>query len=143
MFECIIVGDSIGVGLSKYKPECYNYSHVGYNTYQWNKRYVGGLTAFKGIDTVIISLGSNDHKHVKSEQELIKLRNSITSKQVYWILPAGNLNSPVNPPISEIQRIVKKIAESNGDIVIPIQGLQKDGIHPSWEGYKQIAKAVK
>jgi len=143
MIECLILGDSIGVGLSKYKPECYNYSHGGYNTYQWNKRYVGGLTSFKGIDTVIISLGSNDHKYVKTEKELIKLRDSIVAKNVYWILPAGNLKSPSNLPISEIQSIISKVASINNDLVITIKELQKDGIHPNSGGYKQIVKDVK
>jgi len=145
MVECIILGDSIAVGLYQQKKDCYSYSHGGYNSYQWNKRYGGGLHYFKNeVENVIISLGSNDHKHVKTEEELTYLRSTIiATKQVYWILPAGNLNSPVNPPISEIQRIVKKIAEANGDVVIPIQGLQKDGIHPSSSGYKQIAKAIK
>jgi lysophospholipase L1-like esterase len=46
-------------------------------------------------------------------------------------------------PIEEVQRIIKVIAALHGDTVIPIDRVQSDGIHPSWAGYKQIAKAIK
>jgi lysophospholipase L1-like esterase len=35
------------------------------------------------------------------------------------------------------------IAALHGDTVVPITRLQPDGVHPSWAGYKQIAKDVK
>ena len=74
MLECLIVGDSIGVGLSNVMTECQSYSIGGYNTYQWNKKFDG-----KDInkDYVIISLGSNDHKYVKTNKELLNLRSKI------------------------------------------------------------------
>jgi hypothetical protein len=50
---------------------------------------------------------------------------------VYWILPAIKPN---------IQDIVRKVANEYGDVVLPITSLQADKIHPSWAGYKDIAK---
>ena len=120
-------------------PQCAAYAKGGWNTWQWNRDYLkNDLTA----NVVIISLGSNDHKHIKTEEELTKLRAKVKAKRVYWVLPAGNLKaSEVN--IQWIQALVRDIAYKNGDVVLPINGLQKDGIHPSWSGYRDIAAKAK
>jgi hypothetical protein len=79
-------------------------------------------------------LGSNDHKYVKTLSELRTIRELTKADRVYWILPA------IKP---DIQEMVKKVAAENGDIVLPITRLQKDGIHPSDAGYKQLAAEAK
>jgi lysophospholipase L1-like esterase len=53
---------------------------------------------------------------------------------VFWILPA------IKP---DIQEIVRKIAAQYGDTVLPITRLQKDGVHPSWAGYKELGEKTK
>ena len=131
MFECLLLGDSIAVGLYQQMPQCESLSKGGWNTYQWNRDYLKYDLSAK---TVIISLGSNDHKHIKTQAELEQLREKVQAKRVFWILPA------IKP---DIQRIVKVIAALHGDTVVPIVRLQSDGIHPSWAGYKQLAKDVK
>lgn len=139
MIDCLIVGDSIAVGVAAARPECISYSKGGWNTWQWNRDYLKhNLTA----DTVIISLGSNDHKGIKTQAELEKLRAKVKGSRVFWILPAGNLKAS-NVPIEHIQSIVNDIAQRNGDTVLPITRLQTDGIHPSWAGYKQLAEKTK
>jgi lysophospholipase L1-like esterase len=127
MLDCLIVGDSIAVGTATARPECVAYAKGGINSYQWVNKNIDKmpLTA----KTVIISLGSNDHKYVKTEKELQTIRELTKADRVYWILPA------IKP---DIQEIVKKVAAENGDTVLPITRLQKDGIHPSWAGYKQL-----
>jgi lysophospholipase L1-like esterase len=139
MLECLILGDSIAVGTHQFRPDCVAYAKGGWNTWQWNRDYLkNDLTA----ETVIISLGSNDHKHVHTEAELLKMRDKVKGKRVFWILPAGNLKAGgVN--INYIQLTVKEIAKQYGDTVLPITRLQPDGIHPSWAGYKDIANATK
>jgi hypothetical protein len=139
MIDCLLLGDSIAVGLYHYVAPCESLSKSGWNTYQWNRDYLKyDLTA----ETVIISLGSNDHKYIKTQEELEKLREKITAKRVFWVLPKGN--SPKGGlSIEEVQRIIKVIASLHGDTIIPIQRVQSDGIHPSWAGYKQIAKDIK
>jgi lysophospholipase L1-like esterase len=136
MLDCLIVGDSIAVGTHQQRQECVSYSKGGINSQQWNKQNVDkDLTA----GTVIISLGSNDHKYVHTEKELRNLRQRTKANRVFWVLPAGNLKaSEVN--IQYIQLTVKEIAQEYGDVVLPITRLQKDGIHPSWAGYKDIAE---
>jgi hypothetical protein len=131
MIDCLVLGDSIAVGVYHHVAPCESLSKGGWNTAQWNRDYLKyDLTA----NTVIISLGSNDHKGIKTQEELERLREKVTAGRVFWILPA------IKP---DIQRIVKMIAALYGDTVVPITRLQPDKIHPSWAGYKQIAKEVK
>jgi hypothetical protein len=104
----------------------------GINSYQWVNKNLN--KAPYQAKTVIISLGSNDHKYVKTESELLTIRQLTKADRVYWILPA------IKP---DIQEIVKKVAEHYGDVVLPITRLQPDGIHPSWAGYKDIANSTK
>jgi len=138
VLECLIVGDSIAVGTKMFAPHCELQGKGGINTWQFNRMYKGSFYA----DTVIISLGSNDHKGVRTYDELFELRQRVGAKNVFWVLPAGNLPAG-GVPIAKIQSIVKEIAASNGDTVLPITRLQPDGIHPSWAGYKDIAEKAK
>jgi lysophospholipase L1-like esterase len=132
MIDCLIIGDSIAVGTHQARPDCVAYAKGGWNTWQWNRDYLkNDLTA----KTVIISLGSNDHKGVKTKAELQRIREKVgTTARVFWILPA------IKP---EIQAIVNAMAKEYGDTVLPITRLQKDGVHPSWAGYKELAEKTK
>lgn len=139
MPACLLLGDSIAVGLYHHVAPCESLSKSGWNTYQWNRDY---LKHDLSAETVIISLGSNDHKYIKTQEELEKLRDKIQAKRVFWVLPKGNLPAG-GLPIIEVQRIISVIAALHGDTVITITHAQPDGIHPSWAGYKQIAKEVR
>ena len=133
MLECLIMGDSIAVGTHMFKKECVSYSEGGINSWQYNKQYgQRDLTA----ETVIISLGSNDHKGVKTYNELYALRQKVIGKRVYWVLP----NPEVFPKQADD---VNLIAISFGDQVIQTKRYQANKVHPSWAGYKQIADAAK
>ena len=92
--------------------------------------------------TVIISLGSNDHKYVKTVKELRTIRELTKADRVFWILPHGN-HPKSDVSISDIQAMVKMVAEENNDIVLPITRVQTDNIHPSWAGYKELANQTK
>jgi len=132
MLDCLIVGDSIAVGTATARPECVAYAKGGINSYQWLNKNIDKTPLI--AKTVIISLGSNDHKYVKTESELRSIRELTKADRVYWILPA------IKP---DIQEIVKKVAAENGDTVLPITRLQKDGVHPSWAGYKQLGEQTR
>lgn len=139
MLECFILGDSIAVGTQMFYKECTLYGKGGINTWQWNQMYP---TLTEHADKAVISLGTNDHIGVNTLQELLKVRNKIHAKKVYWILPYGN--SPLSKvSITQIQEIVRSIATEYNDTVIEITSLQADKIHPSWAGYKQIVDEVK
>jgi len=143
MLDCLILGDSIAVGTATYRPECVAYAKGGINSQQWRKQYLesdqGALPTAK---TVIISLGSNDHTGVRTILELQQIRKAVKADRVFWILPHGN-NKSNSLDIDWIQSFVKVVAGENGDVVLPINRVQKDNIHPSWAGYKEIAEATK
>lgn len=139
MLECLILGDSIAVGVSIKRPECISYSKGGINTWQWNNKY---LTKNLSAKTVIISLGSNDHKYVKTRRELENMRELVQADMVYWILPRGNLKGS-EVPIDRIQQYVNEVAEMYQDVVLPIKYSGKDNIHPSDRGYKDLAEKTR
>jgi len=132
MIDCLILGDSIAVGTHMQRPECVSYAKGGWNTWQWNRDYLKNDLSAK---TVVISLGSNDHKGVRTKAELQRVREKVgTSAKVYWILPA------IKP---EIQAIVQSMAKEYGDTVLPITSLSTDGVHPTTKGYKELAEKTK
>ena len=138
MIECLILGDSIAVGTAQARPECVAYAKTSLNSSQFNKKYP---QPFNG-KVVVISLGSNDHKYIKTEKELFKLRERVQAETVYWILPAGNAKTS-EIPVVRTQEHVESIAEMYGDWIIRIPSLSKDGIHPTGNGYKRIGEIVK
>ena len=138
MIECLILGDSIAVGTKQFAPQCELQGKGGINTWQFNKMYPGSFYA----DTVIISLGSNDHKHINTYDQMFEMRQRVGADRVFWVLPAGILKAS-QVPIEKIQKIVHDIAQYYGDTVLPINRLQQDGIHPSWSGYKDIVVRAK
>lgn len=139
MLDCLILGDSIAVGTHNMMPECRAYAVGGLNTHQWNQRFLGRPLK---ANTVIISLGTNDHKYINTADELNRLREQVKGQNVYWVLPMGN--SPKSEvPLEKIQDIIYQIADVNGDAIIETNRLQKDKIHPSWAGYRELAEQTK
>jgi len=131
MVDCLILGDSIAVGTQQFKQECRAIARGGINSWQFNRTNPGQFTS----NTVVISLGSNDHPGVRTRKELEDLRKRISaSSKVYWILPA------IKP---YIQDSVRDIAQQYGDTVLTIPNLSKDGVHPSWAGYRQLGEMIK
>jgi lysophospholipase L1-like esterase len=140
MLECLILGDSIAVGTKMYMPQCADYAKGGINSWQFNKMYKGKELI---ANTVIISLGSNDHKYVKTYDELFAMRQRIDAKKmVYWILPAGNLKAS-EVPIENIQKIVTEIANYYRDMIIVIPETTSDNIHPTGRAYKIMSEEMK
>ena len=139
MLECLILGDSIAVGTQQYMPECQLVAHSGWNSQQWNKAFLGRKLS---ADTVIISLGTNDHQYIKTNEELLRMREQVKAKYVYWILPMGN--SPKSGvKLEDIQNIIYQIADVYGDAVITTNRVQTDKIHPSWAGYRELAEKTR
>lgn len=137
MIECMIVGDSIAVGVSMVRKECVSYAKGGWNSWQWNKDYLNKATD-RPYGTIIISLGANDHQGVKTEAELRKMRAAIQGQRVFWISP-GMERKPVP------QTAIEKIAVEYGDVVLdrPKNNMSADKIHPTMAGYKELAEKTK
>ena len=136
MIECIVLGDSIAVGTQLQRYECVSYAKGGINSWQWNKNYADKSLSSR---SVIISLGTNDHKGVNTFKELMKMRERVGATRVYWIMP------PCNDKFCKqtVNDIVEIIARNYGDTIIGTNRVQVDGIHPTWTGYKELAKQTK
>jgi len=131
MLECIILGDSIAVGISNNRPECAIYGKVGINSYDFNYRFIS--RELYG-NTVIISLGSNDYKRINTLKELLALRQAVEGQRFFWILPANK---------KDIQDIVRQVAAKYNDNLLVIPELSKDNVHPTTNGYKKLAEITK
>ena len=134
MIDCLIIGDSIAVGVKMFRPECVYYAKGGITSTGWNKQY--GNMDMKA-STVIISLGTNDWVKADTYGMLMNIRTKVKgAAKVYWVEP--NIES--KPLIADH---IRKIAAQFGDTVLPTTRWQKDKIHPSWEGYKVLAERTK
>lgn len=131
MLDCLILGDSIAVGVGQFRPECEVHAKVGINSRNWVDR---NITKDLAANTVVISLGSNDPKKMKTLQELFTLRQVVEAKRVYWIVPAVN---------TEAQEAVKIVADKYEDKILLIPQLSKDKVHPTTNGYKELAEKTK
>jgi len=133
MLECLIAGDSIAVGVANVRQECVSYSKGGINSKQWLDKNIQNTPL--QAKHVIISLGSNDHKYIKTEEELRTIRKLTQADRVYWVLPSNKF--PVQ------REVIWKIANEYHDTVLKTERMQPDNVHPSWAGYKEIAEASK
>ena len=137
MIDCMIIGDSIAVGVAMQRKECVAYAKGGWNSWQWNKDYLSQAAA-NYRETIIISLGANDHKGIKTEKELRKMRESIKGKRVFWIDP-GKDRKPIP------HEAMSKIAVEYRDVILsrPMNYMSSDGVHPTGKGYKLLAEQTK
>ncbi len=138
MIDCMIVGDSIAVGVSMVRKECIAYAKSGWNSSRWNNDYLQQAVN-QPAQTIIISLGANDHKGIPTEKELRKMRAVIQGKRVFWI-GVGKDRKPI------AQAAIEKVAAEYGDIVLARpdrQLMSSDGVHPTMSGYKKLAEQTK
>lgn len=131
MIECLIIGDSIAVGIHQNRQECIRHAQIGITSQNWNKKFSNiNLSA----NTVIISLGTNDYNFVDSKYQLNQLRKKISAKTVIWIMP------PIKP---DVQLVVKNIAYEFNDTILTIEQLSGDKVHPTSREYKNLAEKTK
>lgn len=136
MLECLILGDSLAVGVGQIRKECVTYAKSGINSYDYVNRHLLHTQGNTAAKSVIISLGSNDSKTTKTFEELDTLRQLVKADRVFWILPAIK---------DDKRRAVQAVAEKYRDTVIDSRqsALSPDGVHPTGNGYKNIADKTK
>ena len=134
MLECLIVGDSIAVGVSQVRTECQSIVKSGINSDSWNKQHLHKL---KPTKTLIISLGAND-LGVNTEVNIRKLREAAQADRVFWLLPSQRLKP-------DQVRAVKFVAQDYNDTVIPRpeRDISNDGVHPTYKGYKVLGELTR
>jgi lysophospholipase L1-like esterase len=136
MLECLILGDSLAVGVGQVRTECVTYAKSGINSYDYVNRHILHTNGNTQAKHVIISLGSNDTKNIDTFEELDTLRQLVKADRVYWIVPA----------IKEDKRkAVWAVANKYHDHVIESRnhGLSPDKVHPTYKGYVSIANQTK
>ena len=136
MIECLILGDSLAVGVGQIRTECVTQAKSGVNSYNYVNRHVLNTNGNTQAKHVIISLGSNDTKNIDTFEELDTLRQLVKADRVYWIVPA----------IKEDKRkAVWAVANKYHDHVIESRNhdLSPDKVHPTYKGYTSIANQTK
>ena len=136
MLECLILGDSLAVGVGQIRQECTTRAKSGINSYDYVNRHIWHANGNNQAKTIIISLGSNDTQKINTFEELDTLRQLVKADRVYWILPA----------IKEDKRkAVWAVANKYHDHVIETRNhdLSPDRVHPTGKGYKTISNQTK
>ena len=136
MLECLILGDSLAVGVGQVRTECATYAKSGINSYDYVNRHILNTGGNNQAKSIIISLGSNDLKNINTFEELDTLRQVVKADRVFWILPAIK---------DEKRKVVRQVADKYNDTVIDSRKheISPDGVHPTYQGYKSIAREAK
>jgi lysophospholipase L1-like esterase len=129
MLECLIIGDSIGVGVSQFRPECKAYVQSGITSSGWIQKWGEKPEDAK---IVIISLGANDYS-VDTMTHIKRIRKNIEAQRVIWLLPRAD-----RVPIAV--NAVYEVARQYNDVILDRpKDVSPDGIHPTAKGYKELA----
>ncbi len=132
MLSCMMVGDSIAVGVGQARPECETVAQVGISS----SRYIETLLppGRTEVDIAVISLGVNDDASLDTIDNLRLVRARIAGRTVVWLLPGLKEN---------VRTMIRTVAAENGDRTVdtrPQAG--RDHLHPTGAGYEIIASAT-
>jgi lysophospholipase L1-like esterase len=131
MLDCLVLGDSIAVGVGQARPECRVVAVSGITS----ERFVQTLLAAQTAEIVVISLGVNDGAGMDTFANLRRLRAAVTARTVYWLLPG------TNPHVREAIRAVATLHPDRLIDVAPLAGA--DGLHPDRAGYAVLAEQTR
>jgi hypothetical protein len=137
MMECLILGDSIGRGISSVMRDCVQITEIGINTDNWYKKYHDRpIFDMQQYRYVVVSLGSNDI--ADSSATMRRIRKKFSAAKVIWVLPSDQVKAPQ-------RAIVENVAAEFGDWVLSITDrVGADKVHPpTVEAYEKIAKNIK
>ncbi len=126
--NCMVMGDSIAVGIAWAMPDCRRQVKSAITSTPYLQTFAVKLNA----DLVVISLGANDW-HLGTYDNLRRLRAGITARRVVWLLP--NIRRP------GVRDAIERVSEEHGDRWIdttPYAG-GGDHVHPTMGGYRTIA----
>ena len=133
MLECLIIGDSIAVGVSEFRKECRAHVQSGITSQNFIKSFGNHPEAAK---VLVISLGANDYT-VNTQYYIEKIRANVTAGVVFWLLPREDR-------VPNAVAAVRAVAAKYGDQVIDRpKDVSPDGIHPTAKGYRELAGKTK
>ena len=129
MLDCLIIGDSIARGVSDLRKDCAAYVQSGINSRDWYRKFYNKPLVAKNV---VISLGSNDTRAIRTKDELRYISQNVDPEaRVLWILPYIEKEW--------VRDAIMMIADNYGDDVLEIRE-SADGVHPTLRGYRSIAK---
>lgn len=132
MFECLILGDSIGVGVAKeinarYARQC-DVTAVERAT---PDQILAWRNPRKVYGTCIFAIGSNDEPGTALAAKLSSLRQRIATRRVVWLLPYSR----------ERAYLINSVAIRFGDETLDLMRFRsKDHVHPI--SYSDVAEAL-
>ena len=131
MLDCIVLGDSLAVGVGQARPECEVIALTGITS----ERYVQIFAGARQARTAVISLGVNDGDGIATVNNLSLLRGRVAAETVYWLLTGNN---------QRIREAVRSVAGRFGDRLIDVSPLTgADHIHPDRVGYARLASETR
>lgn len=127
--DCLVLGDSLAVGVGQGLPRCDVVAKVGRTTAQ-----IIDAAPEASYPVAILSAGSNDGSRASLPQ-LRALRDRVKANQVIWVVPASQF------PAADM---VRNLAVEYHDAVIHVDSLLgPDKVHPTPNGYKQVADQLR
>lgn len=127
MVPCVIMGDSIAVGVGEHRPDCVTVAQSGITS----ERYVTRLLTRQDAQTIVISLGVNDDDTVDTAANLRQVRSAVGAQTVYWLLPGIKARA---------REAIRDVAAEHGDRLIDTREYAgRDHLHPSRDGYGTLA----
>lgn len=126
--DCLVLGDSIAVGVSKGLSGCFVQAKAGRTT-----RQIINLVPENHYQVVIISAGSNDGERASLES-LQTLRRYVQAQDVVWIIPSSKFKA---------SSFVQYVAQEFGDHTIAFDKvISNDNIHPTPTGYRLLSASL-
>lgn len=124
MIDCLIIGDSIAVGIGQQMAECETRARIGAGT--------AGISRWATpAEAVVISAGTNDLRDTPALRARLRaLRSRFGFSGVIWVLPAN-----------EAGRAVLAVATENYADTLVTFASGADGIHP--RSYRRLAESVR
>lgn len=127
MIECLVLGDSLAVGVGQARPNCETVARVGVTS----ATYVKTMFHPSAARSVVISLGVNDDPTVPTLDNLRRMRRDVRSSDVVWLLPGLK---------EDVRQVIRTVARENGDRTVDTRSLVgPDHLHPNGSGYRTIA----
>ncbi len=132
MLPCVLIGDSIAVGVGQAWPECETIAQVGITSVRYLTTLLppGRLDA----DLAVISLGVNDDATVETMDNLRQVRARMAARRVVWLLPGLK---------DHVRDIIRTVAAEHGDRTLDTRPqVGRDRLHPTGAGYETIATTL-
>ena len=129
MLECLILGDSIAVGVGQARPACQTAAKTGITSGAYIQ------TLFPGVphraSNIVISLGVNDDPSMNTLDNLRRMRRELPGAQVTWLLPGLK---------DDVRRAIQTVAAENRDRTVDTRSqVGPDHLHPTTAGYRMVA----